>query len=300
MELAINNKEWVKTTWPFNIDYAKKASTVWAKKFAHGTVYLQETPNFDYVSDFGSNSDNSYSGCFYDMGVKDVEMAKQLLDYKIPEELSGTSHNLIKRHMSYMLGRQLTEINNQDLEYQQWRQQMSPTDIEHGKTLKATGFWGKQGAGAIILAKSTGRILLPYRSSRVEQPNTWGVWGGAIDQGEDPKEAVKRELHEEVGYDGLDIELIPLYIFSDEKSGFKYHNFLAIVADEFRPELNWETDNFKWVIFGEWPQPLHFGLKALIQHSGNNIQKIIEKNKDGQKLTESDGNPFIVNQNFYK
>lgn len=166
----------------------------------------------------------------------------------------------------------------------------------HGIALQQTGFWGRQGSGAIIMAKTTGRLLIPFRSLSVEQPHTWGVWGGAVDSGENPKDAVKREMEEEVGYRHHDIILIPMYVFHDKKSGFKYHNFLAVVNDEFTPELNWETDNFKWVEFGDWPSPLHFGLKALIQHSGKDIKGVIDKNKRGERLDESDGNNKVVIQ----
>lgn len=171
---------------------------------------------------------------------------------------------------------------------------MDQNDLSHGQALQKTGFWGRQGAGALVMAKTTGRLLLPYRSLYVLQPHTWGVWGGAIDQGENPKDAVMREMHEEVGYKGADIQLIPLYIFEDQKTGFKYHNFLAVVPDEFRPELNWETDNYKWVEFGHWPAPLHFGLETLIKKSGSDIKRIIEKNKEGGTLSEQDGNPSII------
>ena len=50
-----------------------------------------------------------------------------------------------------------------------------------------------------MLALDTGRILLPHRSQAVEQPGTWGTWGGAIDGKEQPKTAALRELREEAG-----------------------------------------------------------------------------------------------------
>ncbi len=136
-------------------------------------------------------------------------------------------------------------------------------DIQHGEELKKTGFWGKSGAGAIILAKETGRILLPKRSSWVLQPNTWGVWGGAVDMGKSPEEAVSQEIEEECGYNG-NFELYPLYVFHDAESGFKYHNFLAVVDKEFKPTLNWETDTFGWFELNDLPSPLHFGLAKLL------------------------------------
>lgn len=154
---------------------------------------------------------------------------------------------------------------------------LTENDEDHGQALQQTGYWGKQGAGAIILAQNTGRILLPYRSSNVEQPHTWGVWGGAIDEDEEPAEAVRREISEEVGYPELDMELIPMYVYRDPKVGFQYSNFLVVVPKEFTPKLNWETENSRWVTFGEWPTPLHFGLKALLQNSGDDIFKEIQK-----------------------
>jgi 8-oxo-dGTP pyrophosphatase MutT (NUDIX family) len=191
----------------------------------------------------------------------------------------------------------MTNVERQR-QHDDWEITSGDAEREHGKALQKTGFWGKQGAGAIIMAKTTGRILLSFRSLLVLQPNTWGVWGGAIDPSENPKTAAEREVKEEVGYRGSDIKMVPLYVFEDSKSGFKYHNFLAVVSDEFIPNLNWETENFRWVEFGDWPTPLHFGLKALIQHSGNDIKKIIEKNKLNKGITESDGNPFIVRRGF--
>lgn len=147
-------------------------------------------------------------------------------------------------------------------------------DSEHAEALLKTGFWGKQGAGSLVLATSTGRILLPHRSSRVEQPNTWGVWGGAIDSKEDPKEAAKRELQEEAGYHGS-ITMIPLSVF--QKNTFKYYNFLAIVEEEFQPKLNWETQDYVWTTLEELPSPLHFGVEWLLLRDKDKIQRVIEQ-----------------------
>ena len=135
-------------------------------------------------------------------------------------------------------------------------------DNDHGAALRTTGFWGKQGAGCIFLAKDTGRFCIAHRSRSVEQPNTWGTWGGAMDSGETPIEAARREVEEEAGYTG-DAQFVPLFVFN-HSSGFRYSNFLAIVETEFTPQMDWETQGFKWVEFGEWPQPLHFGMQSIL------------------------------------
>lgn len=134
-------------------------------------------------------------------------------------------------------------------------------DADHFAQLEKTGFWGRAGAGAIIMARDTGRLLMPERSDEVLEPGTYGTWGGAIDPGEDPARAVRREVMEEAGYDGH-VELVPLLVF--EAPGFRYHNYLAIVDHEFTPELNWETASANWRAASDWPAPLHPGVQALL------------------------------------
>jgi len=136
------------------------------------------------------------------------------------------------------------------------------SDAAHAKALERTGFWGKQGAGVIFYAADTGRYLLAHRSQHIEEPNTWGTWGGALDEGETPREAAEREVREEAGYHG-DFDLEELWVYK-HPSGFRYTNFLAIVPTEFEPQLDWETQGFEWVEPGKWPEPMHFGLKALL------------------------------------
>lgn len=137
---------------------------------------------------------------------------------------------------------------------------------EHWDALEQTGFWGKQGAGCLFYSTKTERYLIAYRSQYVQEPNTWGTWGGALDSNESPKIGLTREIKEETGYTGQ-LTLKFLWTFEHE-SGFKYHNFLAIIPDEFQPRLDWENQGFEWVNYGEWPTPLHPGMQMLLD-SGN-------------------------------
>jgi 8-oxo-dGTP pyrophosphatase MutT (NUDIX family) len=141
---------------------------------------------------------------------------------------------------------------------------------QHAKTLERTGFWGKAGAGCVIIARDTKRICMPKRSKDVEEPGTWGTWGGAIDGREAPKAAAEREVREEAGYDGQ-LELVPLFVF--KKGSFKYHNFLAVVDTEFNPTLNWETSTYRWCSFDELPSPLHFGMQGIL-NDPDSVSKI--------------------------
>lgn len=143
---------------------------------------------------------------------------------------------------------------------------MDDREKEHAATLAATGYWGNAGAGCLIMAQDTGRILIPLRSQWVQEPGTWGTWGGAIDGDEDPKTACMREVHEEAGYAGKVIDMIHLFRFQDAE--FRYDTFLAVVPTEFEPELNWETERAEWVENGQWPSPLHFGLEQVLKDKG--------------------------------
>lgn len=134
-------------------------------------------------------------------------------------------------------------------------------DADHQKAQDETGFWGKAGAGCLLMAASTGRALLSLRSEDVNEPGTWGTWGGAIDPKEDPAIAAKRELIEETALK-QDVELIPLLVFQD--GDFKFYNFLAIVPEEFEPVLDWENKSSKWVYINQIPNNRHFGLVALL------------------------------------
>ena len=134
-------------------------------------------------------------------------------------------------------------------------------DDEHFDALARTGFFGAAGAGCIFLARSTGRILISHRSPDVEQPGTWGTFGGAVNRGEDATTAVRREVSEEAGYHGQ-YDLIPLFVF--QSGTFRYSNFLAEVEEEFTPILDWESQGYIWCDFGDWPEPLHFGLVSLL------------------------------------
>jgi len=120
-----------------------------------------------------------------------------------------------------------------------------------------------RGAGVIPYCEKTERYLFTLRCRHVSSPLTWAGFGGEIDERETPEQAAKRELFEEAGYDGQ-INLKPIFTFDDSKIDFIYHNFVGTVPEEFEPELNWENVDFRWIKKGEWPKPLHPGIKQFI------------------------------------
>lgn len=139
---------------------------------------------------------------------------------------------------------------------------------EHEEALERTGYWGNRAGGAMFFCTTTNRFMVVLRSDEVLQPNTIGVIGGAIDSGEDVEEAILREIHEETGISPNSSNLIglkELFIYKD--GSFRYYNFLALVREEFVPELNWENSEHYWLTYAQLKSQknLHFGMTAMFE-----------------------------------
>lgn len=139
---------------------------------------------------------------------------------------------------------------------------------------KGGNFWGDTGAGILPICTKTKRILLCLRSKHVNEPNTWGIIGGQIDNNENPEIAAKRELREETSYAG-NIEMIKAFKYVSTDGHFIYHNFIGLVNEEFEVYCDWENERGQWFSYDEFLKvnPKHFGLTALIK----NAKKIILK-----------------------
>ena len=129
-------------------------------------------------------------------------------------------------------------------------------------------FYGNAGAGVLVYCTSTNRFLLGLRSKLVNEPNTWGTFGGKIEGDADPKMAALRELKEETGYNGnVDLQLFDVF----QSGNFKFYNFLGKVEEEFSPTLDWENESAEWFSLNDFPPNLHFGTKRLL----DKLNKII-------------------------
>ena len=65
---------------------------------------------------------------------------------------------------------------------------------------------------ATVIPCAHGKALLQLRDDKpeIDFPGHWGLFGGSINPAEDPAEAAKRELGEEVGYRPAEIYLLGL------------------------------------------------------------------------------------------
>ena len=120
----------------------------------------------------------------------------------------------------------------------------------------------KTGVGTLIISSSTARALLCLRSPHKTHPMQWSLFGGMMEENEQPKNALLRELSEEMNFIP-DIERIyPFDVYTSKDGHFKYYSFVSIVEDEFIPILNDESCGYCWVNIGNWPKPMHQGAKT--------------------------------------
>ena len=137
----------------------------------------------------------------------------------------------------------------------------------------------KTGVGAIFISVKTKRVLLNLRAPYKTHAMSWSLWGGMMEDGEQPKTALLREMEEEMGY-VPDIEKIyPFDVYQSKDKHFKYYSFVCITEEEFVPILNKESAGYCWVDLGCWPKPMHQGAKISFctQKSLEKLQMILSQ-----------------------
>ena len=123
-------------------------------------------------------------------------------------------------------------------------------------------------SGALFYTLDTQRFLFLHRSQS-RQANVWGLVGGTNESEEIPYQALLREIKEEVGETPEIIKSIPLETFVSNDEKFNFHTYLCVIKEEFIPTLNGEHNGYAWVSFGNWPKPLHQGLRNTLQSKSN-------------------------------
>ena len=78
----------------------------------------------------------------------------------------------------------------------------------------------------LLIENAKGEILLQLRDDKpgLEYPNCWGTFGGQVEEGETPQEALIREIREELDYDVERPELYRVYSFE----GYDIYMFSTI------------------------------------------------------------------------
>ena len=138
----------------------------------------------------------------------------------------------------------------------------------------------KSGCGALIYCTKTYRYLFLLRNNG-KYPNTWGLVGGKVENGETVFEGLHREIKEELGGQINGAKIIPIEKYTSDNGNFTYQTYLIKVDEEFVPDLNNEHKGYCWVPLTDYPKPLHPGVHRTIRFQSNQDKiKILEKIKD--------------------
>jgi 8-oxo-dGTP pyrophosphatase MutT (NUDIX family) len=119
--------------------------------------------------------------------------------------------------------------------------------------------------GALVYARNTHRLLFVQRSERSSYPLHWGIVGGKANFNESLKDALIREISEEIG------ELPPIVFsgkikhFVSDDGRFCFDTIILVVENEFIPILNKESIGFSWAYAEYPPRPLHPRLKEILE-----------------------------------
>ena len=122
----------------------------------------------------------------------------------------------------------------------------------------------KSGCGALIFCTTTHRYLFLLRRNG-RYPDTWGLVGGKIENGETIFEGLNREIREELGGEIKGAKIIPIEKYTSDNGAFTYQTYLIKVEEEFVPVLNHEHKGYCWVPLEAYPKPLHPGVYRSIR-----------------------------------
>ena len=116
-------------------------------------------------------------------------------------------------------------------------------------------------AGAVV-TDARGRVLL--LKHRFRPGAGWGLPGGFIEQGEQPEEALRRELREEIGLEVEQLKLFTTRAFTRPKQVEIV--FLARAVGD-TDQLSFEIQKAAWFFPGEFPDGLPKDQAELIKRA---------------------------------
>jgi 8-oxo-dGTP pyrophosphatase MutT (NUDIX family) len=115
--------------------------------------------------------------------------------------------------------------------------------------------------GVLIKCTTTDRVFLLFRNDKTP---IWSLMSGGVDEGEQPIEALKREMFEELFVRPGNIKFKQIRIEQIPERNMEFHYFEGLTNTEFIPILDHENLAFGWFSKDELPKPLYKGLDKKI------------------------------------
>jgi len=125
------------------------------------------------------------------------------------------------------------------------------------------------GAFILVVSPKTQRLLLGLRNFQTEwNPNTWFAFGGTMEPGESPLDTATREFFEETKLSKelykLDDDLLFHGRTVKDGTAHDLYMFLATMSCEMFPEIDEESQKWRWVSLSDIPHlKLHPALYSI-------------------------------------
>lgn len=139
--------------------------------------------------------------------------------------------------------------------------------INAAQRLITAGRETMEGAGALFYCPSTQRFLILLRADDGDDGNVWCCLGGGRDivngRPEPLETTVRRESWEEAGLP-MDTEYELIHVGCKYyEDGFRFHNYIALIDEEFLPLINEEHKSFQWTEWENFPEEMHQGMMSV-------------------------------------
>lgn len=145
-------------------------------------------------------------------------------------------------------------------------------------------YWGKFGAAGLLAVDPNKGVLMQHRVEWSDHGGTWGVPGGAINQGETAIVGAIREAQEEAGVP--DDAVAPLFAHVIDRGNWTYTTVIAHVTVPFTPTISDpESVALDWVPFDQMEELL---LHPGFAKSWPTLKSIIEAEARGEAQTMLD------------
>lgn len=222
--------------------------------FDLGAVQQNKSSQNTYTLEFATNGEQGHvnivnKGRSYKVISTIIHIVKEFMDRKNPKRISfspvSNFPNDERRKNMFLnyLKKQIPPTHKYSISF--WDKNKINIDRRKDNVNESVGDKKiKKNSTAVIVGKDN-RFLLVKRSSYADQwmPNKWSLVGGSVEKGENPENAIKREILEECGLEIKDM----VDTFTIQRDNVMEYVFACRYdGDPMDVELNEEHDGYGW------------------------------------------------------